>query len=1432
MEEQMQYFLQIEDSSFEEDPEFAFVVYNIIRKKEVSRTLRFRVPVAKYATIVEQMVNLDRKIVMELEEKFRRDPGYAILEDSERNILRIAESISPVAKNIPGSAATRIAMRNEIRALINYRGPPTLFITINPSDIHNPIVSVLANRCTTAESMMAALGQTSRQRVLAGAKRPAASAMFFDAIMDAFIKIILAYDKTGKSRGVYGVCDAYYGTVEVQGRGSLHCHMLVWLQGHLPPESLKEAVLGDVQYRSKLVGWLDSIMQSNFLSTIAVSSGGEGSTISRVGLGETSVHAVSELVEGLSDPHPGCVIEPQISQLPPSEFWKEYPIFVNELLLRYNWHWHCATCWKYLRRGELRSPENCRFGLDGTTIPETSIEEGTGRVVVSRIQPMMTSYTDIVMFLLKCNMDVKFIGSGNEAKALMYYITDYITKTPLPIHQGLAALSYAIHQTSTRIPDLQSSASVEQLQSAITIAVNSMLGHTEFSKTQVLHQLLGGKESITNEDFHNVNWGEIRKFVQTSWDGAETMENGETVNSPISPVKPLMNTQHDLNSAATSIYITPNNGEIVISNQRLDYIHRPEHYSLLGLYNYFSITRKYRMQEDEYGQILAKGQHRFSSNHHPQYQTHAVSLRKHPVIPVLLGPNLARSTSTDAEKEKWAMDTLILFKPWRSPCDLKQPSETWAAAMSRFEAEVSSEDRQRIAHMSVLAEGREARSQYPRHARTRRQFDVGPVMDLMDEDSHTPEVSSTHEQNVFYAGFAQPPIAKHNHDQATLLKQDTENEEQILDMDTIAAFDKCYRVHSNTNEHDRAPVDDTIQANPELLAIAQLQYDKLIGIGSDDDDSSGDKEPNEDNSHDNDSAARIDFGSEGSTSATLSQRPCQHEEATVAITTLKDGTLGIGKGNYQGSEGGPEDQDSREALVRSIANEKGISNNPEQLQAFRIVAEHVLSGGLQLLLYVGGMGGTGKSYVVNAITELFERLGRRHELAIGAPTGIAATLVGGSTLHSLILANPSQKMHRSEHLAKIWRPIKYMIVDEVSMVGAQFLALMSSRIRIGKADIPFASALPFGGVNIIFTGDFCQLTPPKQKSVFAHELVHSPSFAESRNIEGISNLAGVYLWRQVQTVVLLQKNHRQSIDPTYARVLEVIRKGAAGRSEGNSLRVDNMSIVTYLRQRDLQHVRHHSPNTLELFKDAPVVVGSKRLRDLLNVRLIRSNAAHLGKEVWLYHSRDIVQRREVSNGWIRNYLWNLPSRRTRDTFGILPLFVGMKVMITENISITHRAVNGAEGTVTKICYSEGQDGIRYAEVVYVHIPKSGLRVSGLAKDVVPIVPTSTSIQHILTIGSYQMKSFTRRQCPLVPAYCYTDYKSQGRSLEKVVVDLASARNQGVYVMLSRVKSLQGLLILRWFPEAKVLRDLSGELREELSRIEKLSRATAARIPVR
>lgn len=168
-------------------------------------------------------------------------------------------------------------------------------------------------------------------------------------------------------------------------------------------------------------------------------------------------------------------------------------------------------------------------------------------------------------------------------------------------------------------------------------------------------------------------------------------------------------------------------------------------------------------------------------------------------------------------------------------------------------------------------------------------------------------------------------------------------------------------------------------------------------------------------------------------------------------------------------------------------------------------------------------------------------------------------------------------------------------------------------------------------------------------------------------------------------------------------------------------------------------------------------------------------------------------------------------------------------MIRENIAFGKRLVNGAEGTVRNVLY-ESLDGKLYATVAYVHVPGAGKVAPDLEEDIVPVFPVIVRFKCDISIGGKRAeRTVSRQQLPLVPAYAYTDYKSQGKSLTKAIVDIESAMSiQGVYVMLSRLRTLDGLLILRPFSVAKICVRLSQELRAELARIDILDELTRKR----
>ncbi|KAI0750155.1 hypothetical protein C8Q80DRAFT_1079565, partial [Daedaleopsis nitida] len=300
-----------------------------------------------------------------------------------------------------------------------------------------------------------------------------------------FVDIVLRHGRS--EPGLFGPCSAYYGTVECQARGTLHCHMLIWVAGHPSPQDMRTKMSESEQYRTDMCTWLEDIIKCEFLGTTSVEPMGD--------YGQRPCFA-----EDGTFAHPGTLSGPRFDWFTPEVFALRYKAHVNDLVERFNWHEHTETCWKYLRPSDPRDDAHCRMRMDGTTRAVTVIDDESGSILLRRLHPMIANYNDLVVFLLKCNMDIKHIGSGEGAKALIYYVTDYITKAPIPTHMGLAALLYAIDRTNMKCGDVVDRTQLQE-RSAFTTMVNSMLCRSEVSHQQVMSYLVGGGDHYTSHRF-------------------------------------------------------------------------------------------------------------------------------------------------------------------------------------------------------------------------------------------------------------------------------------------------------------------------------------------------------------------------------------------------------------------------------------------------------------------------------------------------------------------------------------------------------------------------------------------------------------------------------------------------------------------------------------------------------------------------------------------------------------------------------------------------------------------------------------------------------------------------------------------------------------------------------------------------------------------
>lgn len=174
-------------------------------------------------------------------------------------------------------------------------------------------------------------------------------------------------------------------------------------------------------------------------------------------------------------------------------------------------------------------------------------------------------------------------------------------------------------------------------------------------------------------------------------------------------------------------------------------------------------------------------------------------------------------------------------------------------------------------------------------------------------------------------------------------------------------------------------------------------------------------------------------------------------------------------------------------------------------------------------VFLTGEPGSGKSYIVNKYVEYL----RNHDigLAVTASTGIAATHIGGTTIHSWAGIGIADFLSPGEinkiamgQAGKRIQKAKVLILDEVSMIGASTLDLVDAVCRaVHNKDVPF------GGIQVVLVGDFFQLPPIARNG-------EEPTFAFQARA-----------WQDLDPVVCyLSEQHRQA-DKKFLKILNAIR---------------------------------------------------------------------------------------------------------------------------------------------------------------------------------------------------------------------------------------------------------------------------------------------------
>lgn len=432
-------------------------------------------------------------------------------------------------------------------------------------------------------------------------------------------------------------------------------------------------------------------------------------------------------------------------------------------------------------------------------------------------------------------------------------------------------------------------------------------------------------------------------------------------------------------------------------------------------------------------------------------------------------------------------------------------------------------------------------------------------------------------------------------------------------------------------------------------------------------------------------------------------------------------------------------------------------------------------------IFITGPGGCGKSFLIKHITR--DAIFEHRRFSVTALTGCAAILLGckSKTIHSwagIGLAKADDdviatRISMNKYKKRNWLKTDLLIIDEVSMMSKRLFNLLDS---IGKKIRK--NTKPFGGIQVIFCGDFYQLPPVGNNGdpdsfKFCFESEHWDETFDSQHI--------------------LDKSYRQT-DDTYVNLLNEIREGTLSKYYYNVLKkrvgveypedLPIKPVILYPTKNSVDALNENEMDKLDgssyEYKyimdihlppyEKPDISEIKVNPDYVDMKNEFACILALENSEMLKVMNSKIPRGNPKYPTTKELINALDFLEKNSHFSKKKTFkIGSQVMCTANIDMDAGIYNGSVGYVIEM----KEDAIK------VHFEKAGEQW----------VPYHTWETDLLAHVGF-------KQIPLMLAWAVTIHKSQGATLDYAEIDVGSsvfAEGQ-TYVALSRVRSLEGLFL--------------------------------------
>ncbi|XP_029161301.1 uncharacterized protein LOC114933034 [Nylanderia fulva] len=491
----------------------------------------------------------------------------------------------------------------------------------------------------------------------------------------------------------------------------------------------------------------------------------------------------------------------------------------------------------------------------------------------------------------------------------------------------------------------------------------------------------------------------------------------------------------------------------------------------------------------------------------------------------------------------------------------------------------------------------------------------------------------------------------------------------------------------------------------------------------------------------------------------------------------------IGIQNIEAGEAMQDFKDLGDRAIQEIdVSDMIVKLNTDQKRVFDKVTNAVESDKSILRLYVSGEGGTGKSFLIKTI-KCWIKQNLNKDTAVTAPTGIAAFNIDGLTVHRLLqLPVEHGQTHKYKQLSdcvlKVLRTdlkdVILFVIDEVSMISN--LTLIYIHLRLSEIfDTSDCDDGWFGRKHILLFGDLLQLPPVREDLIFTH-------LSDQKIANYLGSLNAVNLWITLFEYDELIINMRQQGDNSYRELLSRIRIGLVTKSDCKILESRKISFKADSFESRLNELCDFINS---LSSDTVCLFPTCNMCDVLNNAMLSRITS---KEILLI-AEDTIDCTSYVKKKVLKVLSNNDddSSRTAGLSKQITIKIGAKVMIRRNIDASLGLVNGTIAKVISIVRETSTDDV---EKIKLLLP------SGLEYEIERVTAKFQVLDRAYVI---------RKQFPLSLSYGITIHKSQGLSLQSVVMDIGnSVFSCGqIYVALSRVTSLEGVHLINFDPSAVI-----------------------------